>query len=55
VGLRKFFDLLVERDIILINQAAVAKTERLHVVEGRTPIITSMRVISGYYMLELAT
>jgi integrase/recombinase XerD len=39
-GLRKFFNLLVERHVVLINPAAVAETERLQVVEGLTPIIT---------------
>jgi integrase/recombinase XerD len=39
-GLRKFFNLLVEWHVVLINPAAVAETERLQVVEGLTPIIT---------------
>ncbi len=39
-GLRKFFNLLVERHICLINSAAVAELERLTVVEGKTPQIT---------------
>ncbi len=39
-GLRRFFNLLVERHVIIINPAAVAETERLQVVEGLTPIIT---------------
>lgn len=39
-ALRKFFNLLVERHICLINPAAVAELERLTVVEGKTPQIT---------------
>ena len=35
-GLRKFFNLLVERHLVIINPAAVAETERLQVVEGKT-------------------
>ena len=39
-ALRRFFDLLVERHLVLLNPAAVAKTERYQVVEGKTPKIT---------------
>ena len=39
-GLRRFFDLLVERHVCLINPAAVARTERAQVTEGTTPRIT---------------
>ena len=39
-GLRRFFNLLVERHICIINPAAVAETEKLTVVEGKTPEIT---------------
>jgi site-specific recombinase XerD len=39
-GLRRFFNLLVERHICIINPAAVAETEKLSVVEGKTPEIT---------------
>jgi site-specific recombinase XerD len=39
-GLRRFFNLLVERHICILNPAAVAETEKLSVVEGRTPEIT---------------
>jgi len=43
-GLRKFFNLLVERHVIILNPAAVAQTERLQVTEGATPIITDKQV-----------
>ena len=39
-ALRRFFNLLVERHIIMINPAAVAETERHQVLEGKTPEIT---------------
>ena len=39
-ALRRYFNLQVERHICLLNPAAVAETERLSVVEGRTPNIT---------------
>jgi integrase/recombinase XerD len=39
-ALRRYFNLLVERHIVLINPAAVAETERCQVVEGKTPEIT---------------
>jgi integrase/recombinase XerD len=43
-ALRKFFNLLVERHICLINPAAVAQLERLTVVEGKTPQITPAQI-----------
>jgi site-specific recombinase XerD len=39
-ALRRFFDLLVERHLVLLNPAAVAKTERYQVLEGKTPKIS---------------
>lgn len=39
-ALRRYFNLLVERHIIMINPAAVAETERYQVIEGKTPEIT---------------
>ncbi len=39
-ALRRFFDLLVERHLVLLNAAAVAKTERYQVLEGKTPKIS---------------
>jgi site-specific recombinase XerD len=39
-ALRKFFDLLVERHIMLINPAACVRGQRYEAVEGKTPEIT---------------
>lgn len=39
-ALRRFFSLLVERHLCIINPALVAKTERMEVREGKTPAIT---------------
>jgi integrase/recombinase XerD len=39
-GLRRFFNLLVERHLVVVNPAAVAETERCTVLEGKTPEIT---------------
>jgi integrase/recombinase XerD len=39
-ALRRYFNLLVERHIVMINPAAVAETERYQVIEGKTPEIT---------------
>ena len=39
-ALRRFFDLLVERHLVILNPAAVAKTERYQVIEGKTPKIS---------------
>jgi site-specific recombinase XerD len=39
-ALRRYFRLLVERHICLINPAAEAETERYEIVEGKTPEIT---------------
>lgn len=39
-ALRRYFNLLVERHIVVINPAAVAETERYQVIEGKTPEIT---------------
>jgi integrase/recombinase XerD len=43
-ALRKFFNLLVERHICLLNPAAVAQLERLTIVEGKTPQITPAQI-----------
>ena len=40
-ALRRFFSLMVERHFCIINPALVARTERLEVTEGKTPLITS--------------
>jgi site-specific recombinase XerD len=39
-ALRRFFNLLVERHLVLLNPAAAAETERYQVLDGRTPKIT---------------
>ena len=39
-ALRRFFNILVERHLVLLNPALVAETERFQVLEGRTPKIT---------------
>ena len=39
-ALRRYFNLLVERHIVMINPAAVAETERYQVIDGKTPEIT---------------
>lgn len=39
-GLRHFFDLLVTRHVIVLNPAASVRTERLAVMEGKTPEIS---------------
>lgn len=43
-ALRRFFNLLVERHICLINPARVAETERYQVVEGKTPEIKAKQI-----------
>jgi integrase/recombinase XerD len=40
-ALRRFFNLLVERHLCIINPALVARTERMEVSEGKTPQITA--------------
>lgn len=39
-GLRAFFDVLVNRHVILLNPAATVRAERYQVVEGKTPEIS---------------
>lgn len=39
-ALRRYFNLLVERHVVVLNPAAVAETERYQVIEGKTPEIT---------------
>lgn len=43
-ALRRFFNLLVERHIVMINPAAVAQTVRYSVVEGKTAEITKEQI-----------
>ncbi len=40
-ALRRFFSVLVERHLCLINPALVARTERMEVSEGKTPEISA--------------
>ncbi len=40
-AIRQFFDLLVQRHVVLLNPALSVKTERYSVSEGRTPEITT--------------
>ena len=54
-GLRKFFNLLVERHVMVINPASVAQTERLHMSEGATPIITDKQVRQLLAAIKLDT
>ena len=54
-GLRKFFNLLVERHVMILNPAAVAQTERLHMSEGATPIITDRQVRQLFAVLKTDT
>ena len=39
-GIRAFFDVLVERHVVVLNPALSVRTERFSAVEGRTPEIT---------------
>ncbi len=39
-AIRSFFDVLVQRHVVLLNPASSVKTERFSVSEGRTPEIT---------------
>lgn len=43
-ALRKFFNLLVERHICLLNPAAATELERMTVIEGKTPQITPAQI-----------
>ena len=42
--LRHFFDTLVSRHVLILNPAASVRTERLQVIEGKTPEITVEQV-----------
>jgi site-specific recombinase XerD len=43
-GIRKFWNLLVERHLCLLNPAAAVELERYSVVEGKTPLITQVEL-----------
>lgn len=51
-ALKRFFDLLVERHICLINPAAVAKTEKLSIKQGLTPEIAKDEIRTLLTSLE---
>jgi integrase/recombinase XerD len=40
-AIRAFFDVLVNRHVVLLNPAATVRGERYHAVEGKTPEITA--------------
>ena len=52
-ALRRFFNLLVERHICLLNPAAVTELERLTVVEGKTPQITPAQISQLLHSIAL--
>lgn len=54
-ALRRYFNLLVERHICLINPAAGAETERLEVIEGRTPEITAAEIRALFASIDIET
>ena len=51
-ALKRFFDLLVERHICVINPAAVAKTEKLRIKQGLTPEIAKDEIRAVLSSLE---
>ena len=54
-ALRRFFNLLVERHINMINPAAVAETECHQVLEGKTPEITIIQARRLMASIEIDT
>jgi site-specific recombinase XerD len=54
-ALRKYFRLLVERHICIVNPAAEAETERYDVVEGKTPEITDKQFRSLLAAIDTKT
>lgn len=53
-ALRRFFNLLVERHVMILNPAAYAQTERYSVVEGKTPEITRGQIRQLLKSLDLS-
>jgi site-specific recombinase XerD len=51
-ALRHFFDTLVARHVLILNPAASVRTERLVVVEGKTPEITVHQVRALFASLD---
>jgi len=54
-ALRRFFSLLVERHLCIINPALVAKTERMEVREGKTPAITERQSRQLMQAIDIST
>lgn len=54
-AIRRFFNLLVERHICLLNPALSAETERYEVVEGKTPEITAKQIRSLLASIDTRT
>jgi integrase/recombinase XerD len=52
-GLRRFFDLLVQRHVIALNPAHSVRTERYQAVEGKTPEITTEQARKLLKSIEL--
>ena len=55
VALRKFFDRLVNRHVVIINPVATVRAERYSVVEGKTPEIRSDQVARLLTSIDLTT
>jgi integrase/recombinase XerD len=54
-ALRRYFRVLVERHICLINPAAEAETDRYEIVEGKTPEITDAQFRALLVVIDSAT
>lgn len=54
-ALRRFFNILVERHICILNPALVAETERYEVVEGKTPEITGKQIRQLLQSIDTST
>ncbi|MFN3194040.1 MAG: tyrosine-type recombinase/integrase [Aureliella sp.] len=54
-GLRHFFDILVTRHAIVLNPASSVRSERLHVVEGKTPEITVVQARQLVQSIDTST
>jgi integrase/recombinase XerD len=54
-ALRKFFDRLTVRHVVVINPAATVRTERYSVVEGKTPEIRGEQVRKLLASIDIST
>jgi site-specific recombinase XerD len=54
-ALRKFFDLLVVRHVVILNPAASVRAERYAVVEGKTPEISAKQARSLLRSVDAST